>query len=109
MPETIEKTAAQLEWDRKTLGCMWMRTPKSGGKKYLTGTINLKNIPGFPNKDVAFVAFSNKAKTKDTHPDFRVYISEPKNGVAAKPNAEAAAKSAAPLPAATPVDDDGLI
>jgi hypothetical protein len=112
MAETTEKTAAQLEWDRKKLGAMWKRVPKSGGAPYLTGTINLKNLPGFPDKDVQFVAFSNKSKTKDTHPDLQIYISEPKGGgagaPAAKPVAKAAAKSA-PIPAATPVEDDGLI
>ena len=86
-------------WDEKELGCMWRREKASTGEKYLTGVLNFKNI-GF-DKDVQIVVFSNKKKTKDTHPDFRIYVSEKKPAAATAPAAKTT-RAAAPAPAPIP-------
>lgn len=80
---------AKNAWDEKELGCLWRREKQGTKEKYLTGVLNFKAV-GF-DKDVQVIVFTNKRKTKDTHPDLRVYISEKKP----------AAKTAAPAPVAT--------
>lgn len=98
-------TNSKNNWDDKELGCLWKRKKQSTGENYLTGVINLKPL-GF-DKDVQVVCFGNKHKTKDTHPDIRIYISEKKPvGKTAAPAAPAKAP-AAPTP--TPPDANELI
>jgi hypothetical protein len=80
-------------WDAKEIGCFWRRESKGTKEKYLTGVINLKAL-GF-DKDVQVIGFSNKRKTKDTHPDIRLYISE-KKGASGQSSAPAAAAAPAP-------------
>jgi hypothetical protein len=95
-------TTAGKDWDNKELGCLWSREAKASKEKYLTGTINLKSL-GF-DKDVQLVIFKNKGKSKETHPDLRIYISEKKTESAtAKPAAtKPAATVQKPTPAPTP-------
>jgi hypothetical protein len=86
-------------WDEKELGCLWRREKQGTKEKYLTGVLNFKPL-GF-DKDVQVIIFTNKRKTKDTHPDLRVYISEkkPAGKTAGKPTATAVATPAtAPEP-----------
>jgi hypothetical protein len=92
-------TNGKNNWEDKELGCLWRREKQSTKEKYLTGVINLKAL-GF-DKDVQVVCFSNKHKTKDTHPDIRIYISE-KKPAAKTATASAPAKAAAPSPAPVP-------
>ena len=66
----------KTNWDEKELGCLWRRETQSTKEKYLTGVINLKSL-GF-DQDVQLICFTNKHKTKDTHPDIRIYISDKK-------------------------------
>lgn len=95
------------------LGALWKKESQKG-EKYLTGLINLKSVGG-PDKEVNLIIFSNKQKQKETHPDLRIYFSEPRNGGAAKTNAASAPKTAktkaAPAAAAAPApaDDSGLL
>jgi len=81
-------------WDKKELGCLWRREAKGSKEKYLTGVINLK-VLGF-DKDVQVIGFSNKRKTKDTHPDIRIYISEKKSSAGDKPTPTVTATAAVP-------------
>jgi hypothetical protein len=98
-------------WQEKRLGSLWKRESK-GGQKYLTGVINLKS-QGF-DQDVQVVIFSNKTKTKETHPDLVVYVSDKKptgkEAPAAKSAATRPATKAVPAPAPEPqepaVDND---
>jgi hypothetical protein len=92
-------------WDQKELGCMWKKEKKGTSEKYLTGVLNLKNIPGFPDQDVAFVVFSNKRKLKETHPDLRIYVSEKRTGGTAPATTSAPAATRKATPAAAPVSD----
>jgi uncharacterized protein (DUF736 family) len=100
---TTNRTASTTPnaWDQKELGCLWKKAKKADGEKFLSGILNLKNVPGFPDKDVEIVVFSNKKKTKDTQPDLRIYISEKREGNGRTAPAPAAAATAAPA-AVTP-------
>jgi uncharacterized protein (DUF736 family) len=89
------------KWDKKELGALWKKEKQGTGEKYLTGTLNLKNLgAGFPDKDVPVIIFSNKNKKKDTHPDLRVYLSEKKGAATQQPAA------AAPAPQPEPESND---
>jgi hypothetical protein len=79
---------------------MWKKEKKGSTEKYLTGTLNLKNVPGFPDMDVPIVVFSNKRKLKDTHPDLRIYLSEKRDSGTAPAPVSAPAKKTAPAPVA---------
>ena len=59
------------EWSEREIGAFWKREGKN--QKYLTGKI--KNGDGTEQQ---VVVFSNKNKTKDNQPDFRVYKSAPR-------------------------------
>lgn len=85
-------------WDAKELGVLWKRK-SAKGETFLTGKLNLKS-QGF-DKDISVVAFTNKQKKKDTHPDIRLYFSEPKQTTADKPAPKKAVASTPP-----PQDDD---
>ena len=63
------------EWAKRELGALWKKDSAKG--KYLSGYLNLNEL-GITEK-VNVVLFSNKNKTKDTAPDFRIYLSLDKN------------------------------
>jgi hypothetical protein len=96
-------------WQAKEIGVAWKRTKQGTNESYLTGNINLKSL-GF-DLDVQFVAFSNKRKQKETHPDIRFYVSEKRNAsTTGKPAPKKApAKAAAPAQAPVAVADQDLI
>ncbi len=58
------------------LGCLW-RAETKDGQKYYRARINLKNA-GLEDKDVSAVIYTNKFKTEEHQPDFRIYLSRPK-------------------------------
>lgn len=78
----MSENTKQNEWDVKELGVLWKRQSRAG-ENYLNGKINLKSL-GF-DKDVSLIIFSNKNKTKDSHPDLRIYISENREDKTAAP------------------------
>lgn len=99
----------KTDWEAKDLGCMWKREKQGTKEKYLTGVLNankLRKVLETAGEEVQLVVFSNKNKTKDNHPDLRIYLSEKRNGT--KPDAPATrtAPAAKPTPAATPPNDD---
>ena len=59
------------EWSEREIGALWKREGRN--QKYLTGKV--KQADG---SEQQVVIFSNKNKTKDNQPDFRVYKSEPR-------------------------------
>tara|TARA_Y100000310_G_C20475220_1_gene712062 strand:+ start:377 stop:643 length:267 start_codon:yes stop_codon:yes gene_type:complete len=59
------------EWSEREIGALWKREGRN--QKYLTG--KMKQADG---SEQQVVIFSNKNKTKDNQPDFRVYKSEPR-------------------------------
>ncbi len=92
-------------WDEKELGCLWRREKSSTKEKYLTGVLNAKKLRALLDKsdeDIQLVCFTNKNKSKDTHPDLRIYLSE-KRPTSDGPRAAApAAATQATRPAARP-------
>jgi uncharacterized protein (DUF736 family) len=77
------------EWSKRELGALWKKDSAKG--KYLSGYLNLTEL-GITDK-VNVVLFSNKNKSKDTAPDFRIYLSVDKNNSNAAPQKAAPAKT----------------
>ena len=67
----MSDTQKNTEWSDREIGALWKREGKN--QKYLTG--KMKSADGTEQQ---VVIFSNKNKTKDNQPDFRVYKSEPR-------------------------------
>ncbi len=55
----------------KKLGVLWLKEKE--GKKYFTGNIEVSYKETIP-----LVVFKNEKKEKESHPDYIVYLSEPK-------------------------------
>jgi len=64
-----ENKTDKTDWQKRELGALWKK--ESPNQKYLTG--HIKDEGGNLQK---VIIFSNKNKTKDNQPDFRVYKSE---------------------------------
>jgi len=62
-------------WEDREIGAMWKRDGVN--QKYLVGRLKMEKIPK-DTEELNIVVFSNKNKAKDTHPDFRVYVSKTK-------------------------------
>ena len=62
------------EWAKREIGALWLK--QGSNQKYFSGHITVQDEMGVETKKQVFI-FSNKHKKKDTHPDFRVYKSEP--------------------------------
>jgi len=60
------------EWSKREIGALWKKDGPS--QKYLSGYLTIDEL-GTQTK-VNVVVFSNKNKSKDTAPDFRVYLSK---------------------------------
>ena len=73
----MSDTPKNNEWSEREIGALWKREGKN--QKYLTG--KMKNSDGTEQQ---VVIFSNKNKTKDNQPDFRVYKSEPAQATASE-------------------------
>jgi uncharacterized protein (DUF736 family) len=53
----------------RTIGALWLRESKEG-KKYFSGV--LEALSG----DIQIAVFKNDKKEKETHPDYRIILSE---------------------------------
>lgn len=57
------------------LGALWKKRSERTGNEYFTGDIKT------PTGDVIkVIAFTNDRKTKDNHPDIRIYLQEERQG-----------------------------
>jgi uncharacterized protein (DUF736 family) len=65
---------------------MWKRDGVN--QKYLVGRLKMDKVPK-DSDELNIVVFSNKNKAKDTHPDFRVYVSKSKEEREAESQASA--------------------
>lgn len=68
-----EEPKPKTDWQKREVGALWKKDGVN--QKYLTG--HVKNDAGELQK---LVIFSNKNKTKDNQPDFRIYKSEEYKG-----------------------------
>lgn len=100
-------TTANTKSNRTELGALWKRESQQTGEKYLSGKINLKNIPGFPDQDIELYIPPNKFKEVGSkQPDLRIFVSERQNtgaGTATAPRAASAPVAAAAKRAPAPV------
>ena len=62
----MSDTQKNNEWSEREIGALWKREGRN--QKYLTG--KMKSADGTEQQ---VVIFSNKNKTKDNQPDFRIY------------------------------------
>lgn len=65
------------EWQKRELGAFWKRTSQSG-QTYLSGHVEVDELG--TKKKVKCVMFSNKDKSNERAPDYRVYVSKEMNG-----------------------------
>ena len=64
------------EWQKRELGAFWKRTSQSG-QTYLSGHVEVDELG--TKKKIKCVMFSNKDKSNERAPDYRVYVSKDKN------------------------------
>ena len=67
----MSDTTKTNEWSEREIGALWKREGRN--QKYHTAKIKTPH-----GSEQQVVIFSNKNKTKDNQPDFRVYKSEPR-------------------------------
>lgn len=97
-------TDKSQEWRNREVGAFWKKKNDKGS--YCTGFVVVDELGQKIKKRV--IMFANKNKSKDTSPDFIVYLS---NENEEQPKPVAAAPSIAKKPAkvvATVADDDGI-
>lgn len=85
------------------IGAAWKRKSKTSGENYLNGTFKVDG------KDIPFIAFSNKNKKTDGHPDLKIYLSKPRTGTAPVKPQPAKPVETPVVESATPSDDNDLI
>ena len=56
-------------------GAIWVKTPKNGGEKYLSISLDDPRGEGYPK--LRYAAFKNKNKKSENQPDFRIVVSKP--------------------------------
>jgi hypothetical protein len=59
----------------KKCGALWSRIAKSTGKPFITGIIDLNEMP--PGDKVNVVVFQNTRKQAANSPDYLMFLSEP--------------------------------
>ena len=63
------------EWAEREVGALWKK--QSPTQKFLSGHIKMDDGMG-GEETLQVVIFNNKHKSKDNHPDFRIYKSLPR-------------------------------
>lgn len=94
-------TDKSQEWRNREVGAFWKKKNEKGS--YCTGYLVVDELGQKTKKRV--IMFANKNKSKDTSPDFIVYLSN-ENEEQAKPVASNAAAAKKPAKVAVAVDDD---
>jgi len=59
----------QTDWQKREVGALWKK--ESATQKYFSGHVKVDDYG--EEKMVRVVVFSNRHKTKDNQPDFRIY------------------------------------
>ena len=70
----MDNTTSNNTSNNEELGALWKRQARNGGQTYLAG--HLKGGE-YGDEGVKVVVFSNKNKTNERAPDFRIYKSKP--------------------------------
>jgi len=73
----MDNTTQKTDWKERDIGALWQRQGRD--QKYLSGHVRMKASDGSVVEQRVIV-FTNKHKSADNHPDFRVYqADEPTN------------------------------
>ena len=72
----MENTTSNTNENNEELGALWKRTARSTGQTYLAGHIKGGEL-GLGDETVKVVVFTNKNKSNERAPDFRIYKSKP--------------------------------
>ena len=76
MENTTSDTSNNNSNNNEELGALWKRTARNDGQTYLAGHVKGGEL-GLGEETVKVVVFSNKNKTNERAPDFRIYKSKP--------------------------------
>ena len=68
-------TTKNSDWSKREIGALWKKDGAT--QKVLSGYVKIDEL-GL-EKEVKVVVFANKNKSKDTAPDYRIFVSKPKN------------------------------
>ena len=66
--------AKKSEWNERELGALWKRESRTGSQTYLAGHVVVDELG--TEKKIKVVVFSNRNKTNERAPDFRIYKSK---------------------------------
>lgn len=107
---TNNNTTKNSDWSKREIGALWKKD--GANQKFLSGYVKVDEL-GI-NTEVKVVVFANKNKTKDSAPDYRIFLSKPKEESVestAKPQAKKVVKAApvAQSKAFTEDEDDSVL
>ena len=68
-------TDNKTDWQNREVGALWKK--ESPTQKYFSGHVKVDDYG--EEKLLKVVIFSNRHKTKDNHPDFRIYTVDAKD------------------------------
>jgi len=66
------ETETKTDWQKRECGALWKK--ESPSQKYFSGHVKVDDDG--EEKLLRVVVFSNRHKSKDNHPDFRIYTVE---------------------------------
>lgn len=94
-------TPAKTSNKDREIGALWLKT-SAAGNQFCSGTVKMGD------EVVSVVMFREKAENKKNpnQPDYRIYLSTPRDGQAAPAAKAAPAKAATPKPAAAPQSEE---
>ncbi|MAF43690.1 MAG: hypothetical protein CMI54_05940 [Parcubacteria group bacterium] len=72
-------TENKTDWKEREVGALWKK--ESATQKFFSGHVKIVDDDGEETL-VKVVVFSNRHKSKDSHPDFRIYTVDDKKPVA---------------------------
>lgn len=98
-----KQQSEQSEWQKRECGALWAK--QSASQEYFSGHITVTDESGNETKQNV-VIFSNKHKKKPTHPDWRIYKSEPMQGGASPTGLVAQARTTAAVEEVEVVEEE---
>ena len=63
---------------QKDIGALWLNVSKAG-TKYMSGSVEIDGVK------TKIVVFKNTYKEKEAHPDYKIYLSTPREGAQEAP------------------------
>lgn len=72
---TNNEATKSSDWSKREIGALWKKDGAT--QKFLSGYVKIDELG--TEKEVKVVVFANKNKSKDTAPDYRIFVSKPRN------------------------------